>query len=52
MHVVGGSLEEWKGEGWEKALVQLGEDRRTATGMKGAQGGENEMGMAKAMCQR
>lgn len=48
----GMALEEWKGEGWEKVLVQLGEDGRAATGMRGAQGGEKETGMPKAMFQR
>lgn len=46
------ALEEWRGEGWEKVLVQLGEDGRAATGVGGAQGGEKEMGMSKAMFQR
>lgn len=47
-----GAQEEWEGEGWEKASVQLGEDGRTATGVRGAQGGERETGMSKAVFQR
>lgn len=36
-----------EGEGWEKVLVELGEDGRAATGVGGAQGGEKETGKSK-----